>query len=72
MRNDAAGIREFVVGTGGVNQQPFKATIQPNSEARNASGFGYLELTLSAGSYGWRFVADTPGGFSDSGSGSCH
>jgi hypothetical protein len=72
MRNDATGIREFVVGTGGVNQQPLKATIQPNSEARNASGFGFLELTLSAGSYAWRFIADTPGGFSDSGSGSCH
>ena len=71
VRNDATGIREFVVGTGGKNHYAFK-TIQPNSEVRDATSFGFLELTLNAGSYAWRFVSDTPGGLSDNGSGSCH
>jgi hypothetical protein len=35
--------------------------------------FGFLELTLQDGTYAWRFVSDgSSGGFSDSGSGSCH
>ena len=49
----------------------FKA-IEPNSEVRDPSSFGVLELTLSAGSYAWRFVSDPPGGLDDSGSGTCH
>jgi acid phosphatase type 7 len=70
-RDDAKGIREFVVGTGGRNHMTFKA-IQPNSEVHDTSSFGFLELTLSDGAYAWKFVSDPPGGFSDSGSGSCH
>jgi hypothetical protein len=71
-RDDARGIREFVVGTGGNNHTTFKAAIRPNSEVRDASTFGYLELTLGDGAYSWRFVSDPPGGFADSGTGSCH
>ncbi|MDX6620401.1 MAG: hypothetical protein QOK36_2787, partial [Gaiellales bacterium] len=71
VRDDARGIREIIVGTGGVNLQPFKA-VQPNSEVRNARSFGFLELTLSDSAYAWKFISDTPGGLSDSGSGSCH
>ncbi|MDP9259247.1 MAG: metallophosphoesterase, partial [Actinomycetota bacterium] len=70
-RDDTAGIREFVVGTGGKNHMTFKA-IEPNSEVHDSSSFGFLDLTLSAGSYAWRFVSDPPGGFADSGSGACH
>ena len=72
VRDDARGIREFVVGTGGESHTTFKATVQPNSEVRDASSFGFLELTLSDSAYAWKFISDTPGGFSDSGSGSCH
>ncbi|MEA2457620.1 MAG: hypothetical protein QOC95_592, partial [Thermoleophilaceae bacterium] len=72
VRDDARGIREFVVGTGGESHTSFKATIQPNSEVRDASSFGFLELTLSDSAYAWNFISDTPGGLSDSGSGSCH
>jgi hypothetical protein len=71
VRNDATGIREFVVGTGGKNHYGFK-TIEPNSEIRDATSFGFLELTLSTGSYAWNFVSDTPGGLVDTGSGTCH
>jgi acid phosphatase type 7 len=71
-RDDARGIREFVVGTGGVNHMTFKPPIHANSEVRDASTFGYLELTLSDGSYAWKFVPDPPGGFTDAGTGTCH
>ena len=70
-RDDARGIREFVVGTGGKNHMTFKA-IEPNSEVHDTSSFGFLELTLGDGAYAWRFVSDPPGGLSDSGSGTCH
>jgi acid phosphatase type 7 len=71
-RDDARGAREFVVGTGGMNHMTFKAAIQPNSEVRNNTSFGFLDLSLGTGSYSWRFVSVPPGGFSDSGSASCH
>jgi acid phosphatase type 7 len=66
----ARGIRAFVVGTGGKNQQR-AVTTQPNSELR-ANAFGVLELTLHPTSYDWAFVPDTPGGFADAGSAACH
>ena len=71
VRDDARGIREFVVGTGGKNHMRFKA-IEANSEVHDTTSFGFLELTLRAGGYDWRFVSDPPGGLSDSGSAPCH
>jgi hypothetical protein len=71
-RDDAHGTREVVVGTGGRNHMTFKAAIKPNSEVRNNTSFGFLALSLGPGSYAWRFVSVPPGGFSDSGSASCH
>jgi acid phosphatase type 7 len=70
-RDDARGIREFVVGTGGKNHMRFKS-IEANSEVHDNTSFGFLELTLRAGAYDWRFVSDPPGGLSDSGAGTCH
>ena len=64
------GIREFVVGTGGKNLRPFPR-VSPNSEARDATSLGVLELTLGANAYEWRFRAAV-GSFTDSGSASCH
>jgi hypothetical protein len=66
----ARGIREFVVGTGGKNLRTFP-TVRPNSEARDVTSFGILELTLGASRYDWRFVPAV-GSFTDSGSASCH
>ncbi len=70
-RDDASGLREFVVGTGGKNHMTFKA-IEANSEVHDTSSFGFLGLTLGDGSYSWQFVSDPPGGLSDSGSSACH
>ena len=65
------GIREFVVGTGGKNHRPFGDT-KPNSEVRDATAFGVLELTLKWKSYDWQFLPEQGKGFTDSGSGACH
>lgn len=65
------GIRQFVVGTGGTTLRPF-STIAANSEVRNSSTWGVLELTLYSSRYEWRFVPTTGSGFSDTGSTSCH
>jgi hypothetical protein len=65
------GVRQFVVGTGGE---------RGGSEVRQAPGVqvvetgtsGVLKLTLSVGSYSWRFVHIEDQTFTDSGDGSCH
>jgi PKD repeat protein len=66
----AQGIREFVVGTGGLGRWSFY-TIAPNSEVR-AMVYGVLQLTLSPGRYSWQFISIPGQQFSDSGSGTCH
>jgi hypothetical protein len=70
----AGGIREFVVGTGGgLPLAKFPPAPLPGSQARNAETYGLLKLTLAATSYHWQFVPE-PGQiyFSDSGDGNCH
>jgi hypothetical protein len=71
-RDDAHGIREFVVGTGGANHMTFHRIPAANSEVRDNTSFGFLELTLSNGAYAWKFQPTAPGTFSDSGAGTCH
>jgi len=68
---DPAGVREFVVGTGGGPQLQF-SEIADNSEARQAGTHGVLKLTLSPDQYDWEFVAEPGADFRDSGSQSCH
>lgn len=70
-RDDAAGIREFVIGTGGESFSGF-GTAAPNSQVRKTKVFGVMRFTLHPGSYDWSFVADPSTPFSDSGSGTCH
>jgi hypothetical protein len=67
----AAGIRQFVVGTGGAPLTGFPRIVA-NSEIRNNTTWGVLRLTLRAGQYDWQFVRAAGGSFSDSGTGSCH
>ena len=67
----ARGIREFVVGTGGKNHRPFGPPIR-NSEVRDATAFGVLELTLKPNSYDWQFIPEAGKSFTDSGTGTCH
>ena len=65
------GIREFVVGTGGRQFHAFPR-VAANSEARNATAYGVLKLTLHASSYEWEFVPVAGQSFPDSGTTNCH
>ncbi len=67
---DPAGIRQFVVGTGGKNLTSV-ATVRANSEVRNYGAFGVLELKLWPNGYDWRFMG-VNGSTLDSGRGLCH
>jgi hypothetical protein len=66
---DPAGIRSFVVGTGGRSHTGFD-TPAPNSEVRNGTTDGVLELTLRPFADDWRFVPVEGQSFTDSGSAS--
>ena len=66
----AKGIRQFTVGTGGKVLTSFPV-IRDNSEVRNASAFGVLEMTLHPNGYTWRFLSDS-GAVLDQGAGLCH
>jgi hypothetical protein len=65
-----AGLREFVVGTGGAGLRAFPS-LAANSEFRIAGAWGVIRLTLQPEGYGWEFLA-VGGGLADSGSASCH
>jgi hypothetical protein len=67
----ATGIRQFVVGTGGVSLRSFGA-VKANSQVRNSSTYGVLKLTLGDTGYSWQFVPIAGKTFTDSGSGTCH
>ena len=65
----AAGLRQFVVGTGGKKRYSL-TTAAPNSEFRSSDVDGVLELTLRPTSSDWRFVT-VAGEVLDSGTDSC-
>ena len=68
----SAGIRQFVVGSGGNGHYNFNATPEPNSEVRNSTAHGVLKLTLKPTGYDWQFIPVAGATFTDSGSGTCH
>ena len=69
-RDDARGLRQFNVGTGGeAVEEP--TAIHPSGEVRSIA-YGILKLTLKPDGYDWAFVGIPGETFSDSGSGSCH
>jgi hypothetical protein len=70
-RADAArGITQIVVGTGGAELEAFKKA-HANSLVRVNDAYGLLELSLSADSWTFRFVA-VDGTVRDQGTGTCH
>src|ERR1041384_167750 len=70
-RNDATGIRQFNVGTGGDATVMPTVAIHPNSEVL-ATDYGVLKLTLRPARYDWEFVPVAGATFTDAGSGTCH
>ena len=69
---DPAGIREFVVGTGGAHLRQFASQPQPNSEVRIAGIWGVLALRLEPRAYEWEFVPQPGSTARDSGHQACH
>jgi hypothetical protein len=69
--DNAKGIREFIVGTGGRNHQSILST-HPGSQVRNSTTFGVLRLTLHTNSFDWKFIPVAGSTFTDSGSQACH
>lgn len=70
-RDDARGVRQFVVGTGGADVDGFGGTAA-NSQVRNSGTHGVLRLTLTDGGYAWRFLPVAGRSFTDTGSARCH
>ena len=70
--DNARGIRQFTIGSGGNGHYAFEATPEPNSEARDNTAYGVLKLTLRTGGYDWQFVSAAGSSYADSGSGTCH
>jgi len=64
------GIRQFTVGTGGVNHGGI-GTIKANSQVRNTTTYGVLNLRLRSTDYSWKFVPVAGKTFTDSGTTSC-
>jgi peptidoglycan/xylan/chitin deacetylase (PgdA/CDA1 family) len=69
--DNAHGVREFIVGTGGAGLEP-PGTEVSTSQVLNATTHGIIKLTLHNGSYAWQFVNDGESSFTDSGTGTCH
>jgi hypothetical protein len=66
-RNDASGIQEFIVGTGGIGFYPWSNTA-PNVVTQQTGTYGWLKLILHAdGHYAYQFVRTSGGTFTDSG-----
>lgn len=68
----AAGIRQFVVGTGGAALRATLAAPLPASEVRQATSHGLLRLVLGESEYEWEFIPIAGQGFTDRGSAGCH
>jgi acid phosphatase type 7 len=71
-RDDARGVRLFVVGTGGGNLRQFANDPLATTEARQDHTWGVLKLDLKPRSYTWEFLPVEGSTFSDSGTGTCH
>lgn len=71
-RDDARGIRQWVVGTGGRSFYSFSNPIS-NTDAYNTNTHGVLKLTLHATSYDFEFVPIAGKTYTDTGTGlACH
>ncbi len=65
-----AGIRSFVVGTGGRSLRGF-GRVRAGSVVRQSTSFGVLRLALLPRGYTWRFLTASGPPVADSGSGTC-
>ena len=66
-----AGMRQFVVGTGGKSLNQLEGLPASNSQVRDDGTFGVLRLRLRARGYAWAFESVPGSGFADAGSTDC-
>lgn len=69
--DNARGIRQFIVGTGGKTTSPFRGQAT-NSEVLLMGVSGVIKLTLLPTEYEWLFLAAPGSSAGDSGSDVCH
>src|SRR5258708_3612919 len=67
----ATGLREFIVGTGGLSVSNIGGTIRPNSEGRNRGAYGRLLPTLDTLNYSWQFLPIAGQAVTDAGTAAC-
>lgn len=70
-QDDARGMRQFVVGTGGAELTPLRFR-RFNSEISDNSTHGVLKLVLKNAGYEWEFLPVEKDGFTDRGAALCH
>jgi hypothetical protein len=70
--DNAAGVRQFVVGTGGAFFTGLGSSFDDNSQAHQNNTFGVLQLTLRADAYDWQFLPEAGKTYTDSGTTACH
>jgi 3',5'-cyclic AMP phosphodiesterase CpdA len=70
--DDARGIREIVVGTGGKSPLHSIAHLATGSETQNNVTHGVLRLELRLNGYAWRFIPVAGGSYTDEGDAPCH
>lgn len=68
---DPAGMRHFVIGTGGAALYAFTKPPLVTTAVRQADVHGVLRLDLHPGSYDWEFLPTAEGIFADSGTSDC-
>lgn len=72
VRDDGRGVRQWVVGMGGIGLYRFDRPIA-NTEAWDTSGYGVLQLTLHPASYDFQYLGVDGNAYTDSGTGiACH
>jgi len=80
-RDDARGLRVWVIGTGGAGLYAFASSdpdeafldrLSNGAPSRDNTAWGVLKLVLHPRSYDWQFLPTTGMTFTDVGSASCH
>ena len=70
-RDDTFGVRQFVVGTGGVNLEQNQPSIRNSAARMEPRRFGFLRLVLRDGDFSWAFKG-IDGSTADTGNANCH
>ncbi len=70
--DNARGVRQFIVGTGGAFFTGWHGIRDPNSQVSENTTYGVLDLTLHPGSYDWSFVPVAGSSYTDTGTTACH